>query len=169
MISEEIYIQNAGLVILNAYLSSFFDRCGLTEDSGFKSQDAAERAAQLLQYVVVGENRQKEEDLVLNKILCGIPVETIISEAFTPSESEKEISEQMLQAIISHWELIKNSSAEGFRESWLWREGKLMRKEKYWELKVEQRPFDVLLDYKPFSISPVSFSWMEYPIKVIWR
>lgn len=169
MIGQEIFIANAGLVILNAYLSYFFDRCGLLGNGGFASEDAAKRAVQLLQFVFDPENSWGEEELVLNKLICGLPLQTLISGEFTPSELEEEISEQMLEAIISHWELVKNSSTQGFRESWLWREGKLTRKEKNWELLVEQRPYDVLLDYKPFSISPVSFSWMKLPINVIWR
>ncbi|MCB0632244.1 MAG: contractile injection system tape measure protein [Saprospiraceae bacterium] len=169
MVGQEIYITNAGLVILNAYLSYYFDRCGLLGTDGFSSPEDAQRAALLLQYVYDPERAFGEEDLVLNKLLCGLPLEDILSTAFEVTEMEAEITAQMLEAIISHWELVKNSSPQGFRESWLWREGKLSRREKDWELLVEQRPFDVLLDYKPFSISPVQFSWMVQPIQVIWR
>ena len=166
---EEIYINNAGLVILNGYLSYFFDRCGLFGENGFAGPDAAARAACLLQYVYDPANIYGEEALVLNKLLCGLPLSTVLPMDFEATAVEKEVTGQMLDAVISHWEIIKNSTHEGFRESWLWREGKLSRKEKAWELLMDQRPFDVLLDYIPFSISPVQFSWMELPIKVIWR
>jgi hypothetical protein len=165
----EIYISNGGLVILQAYLSYFFERCELTNNEGFVSWEAQQRAALLLQYVYDPTGPFFEEDLVLNKLLCGLPLEDVLPGEFEVTELEQEIAGQMLDAIISHWELVKNSSQEGFRESWLMREGKLSRKEKHWELRIEQRPFDVLLDYKPFSISPVQFSWMEVPIQVIWR
>lgn len=166
---EEIYINNAGLVILNGYLSYFFDRCGLLGDHVFAGPDAAARAAGLLQYVYDPINTYGEEALVLNKLLCGLPLSTLLPMDFEATAVETEVTGQLLDAVISHWEIIKNSTHEGFRESWLWREGKLSRKEKGWELLIEQRPFDVLLDYIPFRISPVQFSWMELPIKVIWR
>jgi hypothetical protein len=169
IMEEKIYINNAGLVILNGYLSYFFDRCGLLGEKGFAGPDAATRAACLLQYVYDPASAYGEEALVLNKLLSGLHLNTVLPIDFEATELEKEVTGQMLDAVISHWEIITNSTHEGFRESWLWREGKLSWSEKGWELLIEQRPFDVLLDYIPFSISPVQFSWMELPIKVIWR
>lgn len=166
---QEIFIQNAGLVILNGYLGYFFDRCGLVGNGGFKSNGHSHRAVKLLQYLTHPGQEIVEEELPLNKLICGIPIGEVVDPAFEPEDLEKEIIGQMFGAIISHWEMVKNSSVEGFRESWLWREGKLVEGEKSWSLTVEQRAFDVLLDYKPFSISPVSFSWMDKPIQVEWR
>jgi len=166
---QEIYISNAGLVILNGYLNYFFQQCGFLGDTGFESPESAQRAALLLQYVFNPEGEYLEEQMVLNKLLCGLPLHEVLPMPFEPTEQEKEVCSQMIQAIISHWTIISNSSAEGFRESWLQREGKLTKKGKHWELVVEKRAFDVLLDYKPFTLSPVGFSWMDKPIKVQWR
>ncbi len=168
-IFESMFINNAGLVILQAYLPFFFERCDLFEDREFKSTEAARRAALLLQYVAFETTTFEEEDLVLNKVLCGLSTEEVLPSEIELTENEKETAKQMLQAIISHWEMVKNSSIEGFQQSWLWREGKLERQEKYWELTIEKRAFDILLDYAPFGLSPVKFSWMELPITVIWR
>lgn len=165
----EIYINNAGLVILNAYLSFFFQQCDLLDEENLLNGYKAKRAALLLQYVYQPDGLIEEENLVLNKLLCGLPLELALPTGFDANDTEKEITSQMLNAIITHWELIKNSSHEGFRESWLQREGKLTQKANSWELEVEQRSFDVLLDYVPFTISPVHFSWMKAPIKVLWR
>ncbi len=166
---QEIFVNNAGLIILNAYLPFFFERCGLVSGKGFTSQAMQERAVLLLQYVFHPEKAIMEEELVMNKLLCGLPVEEVVPTEFTPTENEIETTQQLLAAIIGHWEIISNSTPEGFRESWLWREGKLVEKEKAWELTVEQRAFDVLLDYVPFSLSPASASWMVKPINVHWR
>ena len=168
-VEQEIYISNAGLVILNGYLNYFFQQCGFFGESGFESREKAQRAALLLQYVFAPEGEYREEQMVLNKLLCGLPLYENLPMPFEANEQEKAITAQMLDAIIAHWKIISNSSHEGFRESWLQREGKLTKKEKHWELVVEKKAFDVLLDYKPFTLSPVGFSWMDKPIKVEWR
>ncbi len=164
----EIYINNAGLVILNAYLPFFFERCGYLDEQGL-SPELAGKAALLLQYVFNPEDSFSEESLPLNKLLCGLALDDNVPSTFEVSELEDKMTEQMLEAIISHWDLIKNSSPQGFRESWLWRVGRLTQKETHWELQVEERPFDVLMDYKPFSITPVNFAWMPVSIEVTWR
>jgi hypothetical protein len=166
---QEIYVQNAGLVIFQAYLPYFFNQCDLFDDNKFKSHQAAQRGALLLQYIYNDKEGINEEEMVLNKLLCGLPIEEVLPSEFVPTEKEKEIISQMFDAIISHWVIIKNSSHQGFRESWLNRAGKLVKKEDAWELTVEQRAFDVLLDQIPFSINPVRFNWMSEPIIVIWR
>lgn len=168
-IGQEIFVANAGLIIINAYIPYFFERCGLLENQQFASREMQERAVLLLQYVFQPDEPIVEEDLVLNKLLCGLPIDEVIPTVFSPTEQEKETVNQLLAAIIGHWEIISNSTPQGFRESWLWREGKLVQKEKAWELTVEQKAFDVLLDYIPFTLSPASASWMEKGINVHWR
>lgn len=165
----EIYIRNAGLVILNGYLTYFFERCNYLDNQGNIAPELTGRAALLLQYVCDPDSSFEEYDLVLNKLLCGLVLDEDIPSRFDVNEIEKQTTEQMIDSIIVHWEVIKNSTPQAFRESWLWREGKLTNREDYWELLVEQRSFDVLLDYIPFSLSPVIFKWMPLPIKVIWR
>jgi contractile injection system tape measure protein len=166
---QDIYIPNAGLVILNAYLPYFFQRCGYLDDEVKLMPDKAKSAALLLQYVYNPNGVYLEEEMVLNKILCGLEVDEELPDNFEANETEVSTSDQMLNAIIVQWEMIKNSSPDGFREFWLHREGKLTKKGPHWELLVEQRPFDILLDSIPFTLSPVKYAWMVAPIHVIWR
>ncbi|MFK8006916.1 MAG: contractile injection system tape measure protein [Saprospiraceae bacterium] len=168
-LGQEIFISNAGLVILNGYLHFFFDQCGYLDESGTIKPELAKRAAQLLQYVFNPTGEYLDEQLMLNKILCGLTANEILSTDFEANDLEKDITSKMLDAIISHWKMVSNSSQEGFRESWLHRKGKLTKKEKHWELNVETSSFDILLDYKPFTLSPVKFNWMKKGIKVNWR
>ncbi|MEO1261788.1 MAG: contractile injection system tape measure protein [Bacteroidota bacterium] len=168
-ITEEFFLQNAGIVILQAYLPYFFEQCGLFQDGKFSSVENAKRGAMLLQYIFDEQTTIEEEQLIINKLLCGLRFDEILPNEIQPTEHEKEIISQMFDAIISHWELIKNSTHSGFRESWIRRTGKLVKKEASWELTVEQRAFDILLDHIPFSLSPVKFSWMKEPIIVLWR
>jgi len=73
--SDEVFtISNAGLVILGPFLKHFFSNLGYLEDKNFKDQSSQERAALLLQNLVDPNAEYAEEDLLLNKILCGIPI-----------------------------------------------------------------------------------------------
>jgi hypothetical protein len=55
------------------------------------------------------------------------------------------------------------------RESFLQRGGRLQRKGDAWQLAVETRAFDMLLDQVPWSYSTIKFGWMERVIYVDWR
>lgn len=168
-VDDDIYITNAGLVILNGYLHFFFQQCEYLDETDKFKPEMAKRAALLLQYVFDPEGIYEEKAMVLNKLLCGLALNEILPDEFVPNEVEKDTTQQMLDAILSHWKMISNSSHEGFRESWLQREGKLTKKETHWYLLVEQRSFDIMLDYKPFTLSPVKFGWMKQEIRVKWR
>jgi len=165
----EAYVNNAGLVLLAPYLPRFFTMTEVVESNVFPSEIQQQRAALLLQYACAGSTDFREEDLLLNKLLCGMAYDSTLGYPIEVKEEEEEITGQMLEAIISHWDLVKNSSREGFRESWLWREGKLIPNEASWELAVGQKAYDVLLDYLPFTLSPVKLPWMKMPINVQWR
>ena len=71
-IEEDIYIGNAGLVLLSPYLTRYFEGLGLVEGRAFKDRVAAERGVHLLQFMLDGSSSNPEFLLVLNKILCGI-------------------------------------------------------------------------------------------------
>lgn len=165
---EEIFINNAGLVLLHPYLNYLFTHCGYFEDGKFKSPLFAQRAVALLHYACFGNVKYAEEDLVLNKVLCGLDSTTVVK-PIRLKKPEKELAGQMLDAIISHWEIVKNSSHEGFRGAWLLREGKLKDTEEYWELTVEQKTYDILLEQLPFTLSPAKLSWVDKMIKINWR
>jgi len=53
--------------------------------------------------------------------------------------------------------------------SFLQRRGKLVFSEDAIYLTVEQMAFDVLLDYLPWSISLINFSWMNKQVHTTWR
>ena len=99
MVELELNIPNAGLVILNGYLPYFFERCGYLDEAGLFLPDKAKRAAQVLQYVLDPEGLLEEEEMVLNKIICGIPVQETLPTDFEVNDLEKEISGQMIDAL----------------------------------------------------------------------
>lgn len=166
---DEIFIENAGLVIVNSYLPILFERCGLTKSNTFLSSDHQQKAALLIQYLLLDKPPLDEHHLPFNKLLCGLPLASPINTSMVPTADEMKIVRGLIKAVIEHWTSIGQSSIDGFRGSWLWRKGKLEHKEEQWELHVEQNTYDMLLDRLPFSMSPIKYSWMEKPLIVNWR
>lgn len=163
-----IYIKNAGLVILHPFLSTYFSRLGMLEKGDFLSEDMRQRAVHLLQYLVSGTENNEEHELVLNKILCNIPLEEPVIPRIDLTEHEKTVSAELLNAVLVQWDKLKNTSAESLQASFLQREGALNRIDENWNLKVEQRGYDVLLQTLPWGLGMIKTSWMTEFIYVEW-
>lgn len=166
---EDVYINNAGLVLLAPYLPRYFDMLGLMDGKEFKDLVAAERGVHLLQYLVNESTDSFEYQLVLNKLLCGVGTGVPICKSIEISDQEKEASESLLQGIIANWPVLKNTSVEGLRESFMQREAHLQLKADAWHLLVQTKAFDMLLDSLPWGYSTIKLAWMKNPIYVEWR
>ena len=163
-------LHNSGLVLLNPYIPKLFGHCGLVHNNVFVNAQAQERAVLLLHYVATGQVHAEEQHLVLNKVLCGLPINASIdSNAFQITEQEKELVDGMLNAAISYWPAIGACSVDGFRGNWLVREGILQEEEDRLGLTVEKRTYDLLLDQSPYSFSIIRYAWMEKILYVNWR
>ncbi len=169
LIQEPVYISNAGLVLVHPFLQRFFSLSALLEKRKFKDEAAAHKAVHLLQYLVNKGEKTEEHQLVLNKILCGIPLSEPIDRNIELTDEDKETCESLLQGVIENWPILKKTSNDNFRVSFLQREGRLTGDEKSWKLKVEERGYDVLLDKLPWTISMIKLPWMEKVINVEWR
>ncbi|MCW5519050.1 hypothetical protein J1N09_04320 [Aureitalea sp. L0-47] len=164
-----LFINNAGLIILAPYLGVLFDRCGLTNNGVFKDSEAEFTAIQLLDYAGTGETNAAEHDLVLPKILCGIPVQNPIDISAAISEEQKATVDSLLEAVTQQWSALNNTTIDALRGSFLMRSGKLEEMEESIHLKLEQKAFDMLLDSIPWNISSIKLSWMPKILKVVWR
>ena len=164
-----IAIENAGLVILWPFFSFYFQSLGLLKGNDFISIDASNRAAYLLHYLVTGDQHAHEQDMTLNKLLCGITNNTPLQPISVLSEKEIQLSNELLHTAITRWDVIKNTSVEGLRASFLMRNGKLEWQENKIILHVEAKPYDMLLDKIPWSISTIKLPWMQEPLYVTWR
>ena len=74
----------------------------------------------------------------------------------------------MLGSVIEHWVILKNTSIEGLRESFLQRNGKLTFANNEWLLQVEQKPYDMLLQSLPWNIGIIKLAWMRNILKTEW-
>lgn len=169
IIDEDIYVENAGLVLLHPFLGELFSTIQLTEDGKFVSTQDKNMAAKVLQFLVYGENEQTENYFVLNKILCGIGVTEVLDVAIELSPELKTESADLLQDVIRHWAILKNTSVEGLRETFLQRPGKINRLEKGWKLTVERKTVDVLLDKLPWGLGIIKLPWMDEIMYVDWN
>lgn len=165
---EFISIANAGIVLFNNYMSMLFDRLGLVKEGKFNSDESRFRAVNLLQYCATGGTTNEEHHLVLNKVLCGLHPQDPVPTVWEISAEEKETVDGMIQAMIAHWPAIGESSVDGFRGNWVVRNGLLSEDAEHWELSVEKRAYDLLLERSPFSFSIINYPWMKKPLKVKW-
>lgn len=161
---EEIYIDNSGLVIAAAYLHMFF------KDLGFIANDNSlntNRAIAVLQYLVKGTDDYEEFECVLPKILCGLELnEPIAIKRLTKKEKQK--VNNLLKSILEHWAVLKSTSADGLRVSFLQREGRLIFRNNEWHLKVQQDAYDMLLAHLPWNINMIKLPWMNCLLHVEW-
>ena len=163
-----ISIDNAGLVILNPFLVTLFSRLNYLEKETFVDSETQLRAAQLLTYIITGTTVLKEANLGLNKVLCGLADTTLFPADFFPTEEETAVTESCLTAVLQRWDKLKNTSLPGFRESFLKRDGELLITEATYQLHVEQRGYDVLLQTIPWQISMIKLPWMKEMLSVEW-
>ncbi len=165
---DTIYINNAGLVLLNPFLATYFVRLGMMEGGKFVNADMQLRAVHLLQYLVNGKSDSPEHFLVLNKVFCNVPIEEPVQAEIILTEKEKAVSEELLKAVLNSWDKLKNTSIVGLQESFLQRDGGLVFKDDAWHLKIEQRGYDVLLQTLPWTIGMIKTPWMDKFLYVEW-
>lgn len=167
-LKEGITVRNAGIVLLNDYVVMLFERLGLVADNKFTTIENQISAAQYLQYVVTGLTQTEETYLPLNKVLCGLSLLHTIPDEIEISEAHKDLIDGLIQAAISYWDAIGECSVSGFRGNWLVREGTLFEREDRWELTVDKKPYDVLINKSPFAFSIMKYPWMDKPLHVNW-
>ncbi|WP_289659389.1 contractile injection system tape measure protein [Flavobacterium panacagri] len=167
-LKQGIAIRNAGIVLLNAYIPMLFERLKLTSENKFVSNEHQVRAVQYLQYVITGMQETEEFYLPLNKVLCGLPLSNTIPDFIEIADQEKQLINGLIQAVISHWPAIGDCSINGFRGNWLVRDGILVELEDKWELIVDKRAYDILINKSPFAFSIIKYHWIDKPLHVIW-
>lgn len=166
---NQFYISNAGLVLLAPYFPRLFTLLKWTCDTDFIDDSTRMRAIFAMQYLVYGKGEVAESDLVLNKLLTNYRSEEPLPLTLEFQGTEKELLDSLLQGVMSNWPVMKNTSVSGFQGSFLIREGILAETGDLWQLGVEEKSYDVLLDSLPWTLSPLKFPWMEKPLYTSWR
>jgi hypothetical protein len=167
-----IYIANAGLVLLANYAPRLFGMLGLLDGDAFVNEAAQYRAVHCLAYLSDGHADSEEHEWVLNKLLCGVPIDEPVPPAL-PLDGVLPTLDGLLVAAIAHWKALGSTSPRGLRQTFLQRIGRLIEHEahegEHWRLKVQPGPFDVLLDRLPWRYGTIKLPWMKGAIHVDWR
>ena len=164
-----VSVYNAGMILCWPFFGRFFAALGLLEQGKFKGQQAEERAVQLLQYLATGLTEFEEWDLSLNKVLCGVPMNTPIAPSFEITLEEEEMVNKLINGTIFNWEKMRGTRLETFRETFFMRTGMLYEKDNRWELIVERKAYDLLLDTLTWNISMINLSMMKKRLNVQWK
>ncbi len=164
------YITNAGIILLHLYLKTFFTTAGLLNGDDFKDDFCKQKAVHLLQYAGTGQQQLPEYMMTLNKLLCGIPHATHINRFIELTAAEMDMADELLQAVISNWVILGNTSAAALQETFLQRKAKLFFNEaaSHWQLQVVRTGLDVLLDKIPWGFSYIKLPWMPDALATEW-
>lgn len=169
-IGDGIYVHNAGLVLLWPFLSRYFSMAGLFKKGTkeFLNHEARCKAVFLTEFLVTKRTTAPENELVLNKIICGIPIDMPIPAEVEFSQEEKDMGDSLLRAVVSQWKATKNTSPDSLRGGFLIREGKVTNIAGEWNLVVEQKTLDVLIKKLPWSFTMIKLPWLNKLIHVEW-
>lgn len=169
ILEQGIYVQHAGLVLIHPFLNSLFKQVALLSGKSFTSVETQEKAIYLLHYVATGHIKAEEHELVLPKILCGYPINLPVKTGVKLLAKHRKEADQMLKAAIASWDILKSTSADGLREGFLQRNGKVLSQNDQIKIQVEKGAIDVLLDHLPWNLSIIKLPWLEDVLKVEWR
>jgi hypothetical protein len=158
---------NAGLVILLPFIKRFFENIYLIKGDAFVDEISKLKALQALHFLATGSEVENEQDLLLPKILCGFETAEFIEFNGNLDEPTKNEANELLKSVIEHWEVLKSTSVDSLRETFLKRDGQL-KIESNFLLQVSNSGVDVLLDKIPWGFRNFKLPWMKKAIITEW-
>lgn len=164
--AADYYVNNAGLILIHPFLKQLFENCKLLHKDN--TINDPEVAAHLLHYIATAKEQDYEHEMLFEKFLCNIPANQTINRNITLSEELKNHSNEMLQAVLENWSIIKNSSVALLQNEYLQRPGKIMLSEDHPKIIVERKTQDILLDKIAWNLGIVKLAWKNKIIFVDW-
>lgn len=166
-----LLVNYAGLVLSHPFIPPLFEATGIIETNREAiASSRLPKAAALLHFLATGRSTVHEYELGLIKVLLGLDPEVPlgVAEGWL-EESDRTEAETVLRSILNYWTVLKNTSIEGLRVSFLQRSGLLGKIDHGRSLQVEHRAFDLLLDRLPWGIGIIKLAWMTSPLYVEWQ
>ncbi len=163
--SDGLHVENAGVVLLHSFLPQFFGGLGIARDDALVHPA---RAALLLHHLATGALTAEEHELVLAKVLCGLPIESPVPREAPVTVEEQAEATALLDSVVRHWDVLRHTTADGLRGNFLARRGRIELREGDWVLRVETRSYDMLLDSLPWGVAHVKLPWMPRLMHVEW-
>lgn len=174
-VNEPIWVENAGVVLFYPFYVRLFNVLSMTmgkDPYKLRNEEEQLKAIFLLQYAAYGNFKEsfEEPELTLNKIIVnweGGP----LPKKYALTENDKYVVDEMIFSGRTHWEKLRTSTNDTLRISFFERRGaiKPSNTPDSIRLEVESRPYDVLLDSLPWSISQLRLFNSEKRLEVKWR
>ena len=164
-----IPVSDAGLVLVHPFIHRFLENLGLVNKGEFVSELARIRAVHLLRDLTGSDEPHYHHNLLLEKILCGLPPGYAIPPEWEPDDVEKEEEEGLLKAVCEYWRPLSGSSVSALCEGFIRRPGSIERFEDSWDIRVEGKTIDILLDDLPWELSLIHLPWLKKPMAVEWQ
>lgn len=166
---DGMFVQHAGLVLVHPFISRLFKKLELVNEGKFETALKQQKALYVLYYLATGIPSAEEHELVVAKILCNWPLDMPVEKNIMLTEGEMEEADNMLEAAIGQWTVLKSTSLDGLREGFLQRSGKITKRNDKLYLQVEATAIDVLLDQLPWNMGMIKLPWMKNLLWVEWR
>lgn len=163
-------VNNAGQVLLGAFLTKLFSNLKLTEKGSFINPEKQNRAVALIQFLATGEKPDSNYTPVINNLMCGLPAENLYPHDIDLTAKETAESEKLLKSAVNLWEKIGACSNDGLRKKFLQRKGQLIENTSGLTLEVKSEVIDVLLNSLPYGwgYKTQQLPWMDKAITVKW-
>ncbi|EKU91176.1 contractile injection system tape measure protein [Bacteroides oleiciplenus] len=169
---EVLFIGNAGLCLLSPWLPRLFVMLGYLdgEKRNFKDTVSRIRAVFLLQYLVCPEEKEyREPELAFNRLLVALPAHIPLPKRIELTNEEKQAADSLMEGVKANWSKMNGTSVNGFRLSFIVRDGRLEQQDEKWLLTVEKRAYDILLDSVPWSFRQIRFPWLQKYVQAFWH
>jgi len=166
--NNHIGVQNAGLILLHPFLKQFFTATGITGKQGNLSPENFDLAVMSMHFLATGSEIAFEGNLVFEKFLCGVPLKMPIQKQSLLTDLIKNEANELLIEVVRHWPALKNTSADGLRQMFIQRDGKLFQEDDKYKLIVERKAQDVLLESLSWNIAVIKLPWISNILFTEW-
>ena len=169
---EALIVGNAGLCLLAPWFVRLFAMLGYLDEERKKFRNTASkvRAVFLLQYLTCGtEKTWQEAELAFNRLLTALPGHVPLPKSLPLTDEERQTADGMVAGVKANWPQMNGTSVEGFRGSFILREGTLEQEEERWLLTVEEKAYDILLETVPWGFRQVRLPWLKKYVQVKWH
>lgn len=187
---EAVPIGNAGLYFVIPALTDLFTQLNWLEEGWFKDEQYQQKAAHLLNYMVMGDVESSVTDpessvtesenpsldeaaLPLVKVLCGLHPRDVVWPSVWLSDDEKSQADLCLfqcatQLLNTSKNADVNAVVTSFREGFLQRPGLFAQRGGLWLLRVLPEGRDILLKHAIQLFSSYLLPWMPVALDVEW-
>lgn len=160
--ANEFRVDGAGIVLAHVFIPTYLDR--LKIDPKTKPYECVRS----LEVLIFDDLATEVNFKGLLKVMCGLHPTSQLVPTKEPDVIHQRTAETLVLSMILHWHELNSTSTSGFRNTFFFRDGKLIKTSNGWELTISKGPYDTLLQTAPFPLNQVDFSWMNIPIKINW-